>query len=154
MKKYQSKTDKYKRLYNQLSLLLDKSPSVQAQMATVNAILYYKIDYIFWIGFYIINNKILTVGPYQGPLACQILDYPSGACWYSILNKKIVNIPDVSKFPGHIPCDSRSKSELVIPLLDNSNNIYAVLDIDSDKLNAFDIVDEKGISEIVKLIRS
>jgi L-methionine (R)-S-oxide reductase len=147
------KAAKYIRLFNQANDLLSKDSSLIAQMATINALLYHKMKDFFWVGFYFKNDNFLTVGPYQGPLACQNLSYPNGVCWTSILKAEPILVPDVSKFPGHIACDSRSKSEMVVPLINSNNKPVAVLDIDSEKLNQFDENDLIGITRILSLIK-
>ncbi len=147
-----TKTDRYKRLYEQLHELLSKSPSLDSILATINAVLYHKINTVFWVGFYFYRNEKLVVGPYQGPLACQELNYPNGACWHAVLNRKALIIPDVNKFSGHISCDSRSKSEIVIPIYTKNNEVFGVLDIDSDKFNAFDDEDLNGLIRIISLV--
>ena len=143
----------YTRLYNQLLPLLSNSPSIDAQMATVNAILYHKLSYSFWAGFYFIRNKQLTVGPYQGPLACQELAYPHGACWQSIIQENPLIISDVRLFPDHIACDSRSKSEIVIPVKDKKKRIIGVFDMDSNQLDAFDSTDLEELGKILELLK-
>jgi L-methionine (R)-S-oxide reductase len=142
----------YSRLIGQLGELLQKSPSLQAQFATINAILYHKIPYIFWVGFYLLHDHRLIVGPYQGPLACQELEHPHGACWHAILNRNSLIIPDVNLFQDHIACDPRSKSELVIPFCSSDSRVYGVIDLDSDQSHAFCDIDEKAISKILSLI--
>jgi len=149
----EQKQNRYKRLYRQSTDLISISPTIEAQMATINAIIYHKVSYIFWVGFYLIDIKRLTIGPYQGPLACQVLEYPHGVCWQCIIQMKSIIVPDVSIFPGHIACDSRSKSELAIPLQNHRNKIIGVFDIDSDRLNAFDINDQNGLEKIAGLLR-
>ena len=143
----------YDRLYNQIAELLVMSPTIEAQMATINAIIYHKLTYVFWSGFYLAGKKQLIVGPYQGPLACQILEYPHGVCWQSVIQKKTILVPDIRKFPDHIACDSRSKSEIAIPLIKDKNTIIGVFDIDSDELNAFDTIDQEGIERIIGLLK-
>jgi len=148
------KNAKYERLFNQLKPLLENSPSLTSQMATINAVLYHKMKNFFWVGFYVLNNKRLTVGPYQGALACQELEYPHGVCWHSIINENSQIIPDVSKFPGHIACDSRSKSEIVIPIFNKDKLPIGVIDIDSDKIGQFDNSDLNGLKKIISLINT
>ena len=148
----QQKEARYSRLIKQLGELLRGSPSLQAQLATINAILYHKIPYIFWVGFYLLHNDRLVVGPYQGPLACQELKHPHGACWHAILHRKSLIIPDVNQFPDHIACDSRSKSELVIPIQKSDSSICGVIDLDSEQLNAFCESDENAISQILSFL--
>lgn len=145
------KLARYERLLNQLKPLLAESPGFYSRLATINAVLYHKISYIFWVGFYLLENDRLVVNAYQGPLACQELEYPKGVCWHSIKQKAAVTVPDVSKFEGHIACDSRSKSELVVPLF-HGDEIIGVIDADSDQLNAFDKADEIGIKRILSLV--
>ncbi|MCG8700407.1 MAG: GAF domain-containing protein, partial [Bacteroidales bacterium] len=108
------KQAKYDRLYKQVSDLLKKSDDTLAHMATINAVLYHKMPGFFWVGFYFLKDGQLVVGPYQGPLACQILEKDKGVCWAAVNGDETMLVPDVEAFPGHIACDSRSKSELVV----------------------------------------
>lgn len=149
-----NKLSKYQRLELQLATLLAKSPDLISQISTINAVLYHKIPAIFWVGVYFKVGNSLQIGPYQGSLACQILEHPKGVCWASIINKKTIIVDDVEKFPGHIACDSRSKSEIAIPIYNKNDEIIAVLDIDSDKLATFDETDKTGLEQIVKLLDS
>jgi GAF domain-containing protein len=148
----EKKVVRYKRIFSQLKGLLAKSPTFDARLATINAVLYHKMPQFFWIGFYFLHDSKLTVGPYQGPLACQELEYPLGVCWKSILNKSCTIVENVHEFAGHIACDSRSKSEIVIPILDENENIVGVLDVDSDRFNTFDEEDERGLNRILSLL--
>ncbi len=147
------KAEKYNRLSEQLKKLLNDSPTLNAQLATINAILYHKMNNFFWVGFYLVNGKSLHVGPYQGPVACQKLEYPKGVCWKSVLDESTQVVPDVHAFPDHIACDSRSKSEIVIPVRNSDSEIVAVLDIDSDKPDQFDTDDTVGLTKILGLIK-
>lgn len=146
------KSAKYERLYNQLKPLLINSPSLWSQMATINAVLYHKRSDFFWVGFYYLSNQELIVGPYQGPLACQTLAHAKGVCWKSILDKSPQIVKDVEAFPDHIACDSRSKSELVIPIFNSTQKIVSVIDIDSDQLELFDEEDAEGVTKILSLL--
>jgi len=147
------KEGRYKRLYTQIKDLIDKSSNNSlSNMATINAVLYHKIDYFFWTGFYLLQDGKLQVGPYQGALACIDLARDTGVCWAAINQNQPVVVDDVEKFPGHIACDSRSKSEIVIPLKDNRNNIIGVMDVDSAALNSFDEVDSKWLQKITELV--
>jgi GAF domain-containing protein len=121
-------------------------------MSTIAALLHHKFANFFWTGFYLLDKGELIVGPYQGPLACQILEKDLGVCWEAIREKKTIVVPDVHKFPGHIACDSRSNSEIVVPLLDKNNVPWGVLDVDSQKLNAFSKIDKEWLEKIVLLI--
>jgi GAF domain-containing protein len=123
-------------------------------MATIVAVLHHKMTYFFWTGFYMLQHGELIVRTYQGPLACQILKKHTGVCWASIDEEKTIVVPDVHLFPGHIACDSRSLSEIVIPVKDKSGAVLGVLDIDSKFLNSFDESDAKWLERIVGLIYS
>jgi GAF domain-containing protein len=121
-------------------------------MATVAALLYHKFDHYFWCGFYRRVGGDLVVGPYQGPLACQVLARGRGVCWEAVKRGEAVVVPDVHKFPGHIACDSRSLSEIVVPVRSAAGEVVAVLDVDSDKLDQFDEEDRQGLEAIVELL--
>jgi L-methionine (R)-S-oxide reductase len=143
---------RYERIYKQLEGLLRNTDNLVSRMATVAALLHHKMSHFFWTGFYILDQGKLLVGPYQGPLACQTLEKNKGVCWASILRRSAVMVPDVHKFPGHVACDSRSRSEIVIPLLDKNNQPRAVLDVDSQKLDAFSEIDKMWLEKIAGLI--
>ncbi|MFQ6036988.1 MAG: GAF domain-containing protein [Candidatus Aminicenantales bacterium] len=143
---------RYRRIYNQLVGLMERTENPVARMATIAALLHHKMPHFFWTGFYILDRGELTVGPYQGPLACQVLEKGKGVCWAGILRKTSVVVPDVHKFPGHIACDSRSNSEIVIPLFDRKGQVWAVLDVDSREKEAFTDVDRVWLEKIVALV--
>lgn len=147
------KNNRYSRLYKQISDLINKSSNNPlSNMATIIAVLHHKMDYFFWTGFYLINNGKLQVGPYQGSLACIDLKKDTGVCWEGINSKETVVVGDVHNFPGHIACDSRSASEIVIPLKNSKDEIIGVLDVDSSELNSFDEVDKQWLEKIVSLV--
>ena len=147
------KEGRYTRLYKQIKDLIDKSSNNPlSNMATINAVLYHKMDYFFWTGFYLLQEGKLQVGPYQGSLACINLARDTGVCWAAINQQKPVVVDDVETFPGHIACDSRSKSEIVIPLKNKKENIYGVMDVDSAVTDSFDEVDAKWLVKITELI--
>ena len=151
--KSEKKQNRYKRLFTQISNLInDSSNNEMSNMATIIAVLHHKMDYFFWTGFYILHDKKLQVGPYQGSLACINLKKDSGVCWSAINQKITVVVTDVREFPNHIACDSRSLSEIVIPIKDKANNIIGVMDVDSSELNSFDEVDAYWLDKIVKLV--
>jgi len=145
-------TKRYERIFNQLEELLQRTDNRIARMATVASILHHKMPHYFWTGFYIHTNNDLTVGPYQGPLACQVLEREKGVCWAGFLNKETIIVPDVQKFPGHIACDTRSNAEIVVPLLDDKGQVWGVLDVDSKTRNAFSLVDQHWLEKIVGLL--
>jgi len=143
---------RYKRIYLQLQELLLETENKISRMATVAALLHHKMPQFLWTGFYILTNGELIVGPYQGPLACQVLEKKKGVCWAGITRKKTIIVPDVHKFPGHIACDNRSNSEIVVPLFAKDNQVWGVLDVDGRKFNAFSEVDKEWLEKILKLI--
>ena len=121
-------------------------------MATINAVLHHKMDTFFWTGFYLLQDGKLQVGPYQGALACINLAKDTGVCWAALNQEKTMVVPDVHNFPGHIACDSRSQSEVVVPVRNKQGELVAVLDVDSDKLNSFDEVDAEWLEKIMELV--
>jgi GAF domain-containing protein len=143
---------RYKRIYDQLRELALKTENKIARMATIAAILHHKMTQFFWTGFYILTDGELIVGPYQGPLACQVLEKEKGVCWSGVKSKKTIIVPNVHEFPGHVVCDSRSNSEIVVPLVDKENQVWGVLDVDSRKFEAFSDIDKEWLEKIVKLI--
>ncbi len=146
------KEGRYSRIYNQLSELVLKSNSSSARMATIIAVLHHKMDYFFWTGFYLIENEEMTVNIYQGPVACQILKKGKGACWAAFNKNKAVVIEDVHNFPGHIACDSRSNSEIVVPFKNIEGEIIGILDVDSSQKASFSNVDAKWLESILELV--
>jgi len=148
----QKKKDRYLRIYHQLKDLLVMSDDFDAKMATVVAVLHHKMETFFWTGFYCLKDGELIVRTYQGPVACQVLEKNTGVCWAGINQGKTIIVPDVHQFPGHIACDSRSKSEIVVPLKDTKNRIIGILDVDSTSLNTFDQTDAEYLEKIVALI--
>jgi L-methionine (R)-S-oxide reductase len=148
----QKKKSRYLRIHQQLKELLLKTTDKDARMATVVAVLHHKMDYFSWTGFYFLNNGELIVKTYQGPLACQVLEKNRGVCWAGINQGKTIIVPNVHLFPGHIACDSRSRSEIVVPVRDKKGNISGILDIDSTSLNSFDEIDAFHLERIVEMI--
>lgn len=142
----------YERLYAQLEpLIREKSPNLTAGMATVAALLHGKMRHHFWTGFYFVAGpEELHVGPYQGSVACQVLK-GRGVCLHAVKTRAPVVVLDVEAFPGHIACDSRSKSEIVVPLW-KDGRVVAVLDIDSDKPAQWDSDDVEPLTRIVALL--
>lgn len=146
------KTGRYQRIYTQLQGLLTATRNREARMATIAAVLHHKMDYFFWTGFYCLTHGELIVRSYQGPVACQVLKKNTGVCWKAITDGETIVVTDVHEFPGHIACDSRSRSEIVVPLHDNNGDVYGVLDIDSADLSSFDETDAEWLEKIVALV--
>ena len=147
------KATRYKHIYSQLDELTNITPFPISRMATIVTVLHHKMEGFFWTGIYLLQEGELLVGPYQGPLACQKLKKDTGVCWAGINQKEVIVVPDVHQFPGHIACDSRSNSEIVIPIFDKDEKLIGVLDIDSRNFNQFDQIDEEWLQKIVELIR-
>lgn len=145
------KAARYQRIIEQLNGLYQKTENKEARLASALAVLHHKMSEFFWTGVYRIVNGKLLVFSYQGSLACLELPKNVGVCWAAINNKKTIIVQDVSKFQGHIACDSRSKSEIVIPIY-HQNKIWGVLDVDSKNLNSFDETDAKYLEQIVDTI--
>jgi GAF domain-containing protein len=148
----EQKAGRYARILAQLEDLLKDKPNTVARMATIAAVLHHKMEYFFWTGFYLLDRGELIVGPYQGSLACIRLKKDTGVCWAGINRAETVIVADVHQFPGHIACDSRSNSEIVVPLRDAEGKIIGVLDVDSKELNSFDETDKTWLERIIKLI--
>ena len=144
--------DRYERLHAQLVDLIVKTDDPCARMATIAALLHHKMGHFFWTGFYNVLGDELIVGPYQGPLACAVLPRPDGVCWAGVGRRETVIVPDVRAFPGHVACDERTRSEIVVPVPEPAGNVVGVLDVDSDQPDAFGEVDRQGLERIVKLI--
>jgi len=146
------KEGRYGRIYTQLSELVKKSNNQSARMATIIAVLHHKMEYFFWTGFYLIDDEKMTVNMYQGPVACQILEKDKGVCWAAFNQKKTVVVEDVHAFPGHIACDSRSNSEIVVPFKNRDGKIIGVLDIDSSEKASFSEADARWLEKILELV--
>lgn len=147
------KYKKYKRLYRQITDLIQKSSNnAVSNMATIIAVLHHKMGTFFWTGFYFLIDGKLQVGPYQGSLACIDLTKDIGVCWAAINQAKTLIVPDVHAFPGHIACDSRSASEIVVPLFNEKDELCGVMDVDSRELNSFDETDAFWLEKISRLV--
>jgi GAF domain-containing protein len=148
------KRARYDRIRNQLAELLLRCEDPEARMASVVALLHHKMQHFFWTGFYGLKDGRLIVRMYQGPVACMELKRDTGVCWAAIRQEAPVVVPDVTAFPGHIACDSRSRSEICVPLRDRTGAVVGVLDIDSDRLGTFDAVDAEVLPGILALIHT
>ena len=144
------KTEQYESLIPQIKGLLEGETDVVANLANVAAALKEQFGWL-WVGFYVVKNGELVVGPFQGPVACTRIKKGKGVCGTSWSQAKTIIVPDVEKFPGHIACSSLSKSEIVVPVIRN-NEVVAVLDADSADLDQFDETDHRFLEEIVNLI--
>jgi L-methionine (R)-S-oxide reductase len=145
-----AKNDQYRSLIPQISALLSGETDEIANMANVCAALKEQFDF-FWVGFYMVKDNELVLGPFQGPVACSRIQKGKGVCGSSWDQEKILIVPDVDSFPGHIACSSASRSEIVIPII-RDGLVIGVLDVDSKELNSFDESDAKNLSMILELI--
>jgi len=143
---------RYERIYEQLrGLIVGTSPNVTAAMATICAVLHAKMPHHLWTGFYLVaEDDALYVGPYQGPVACQVLR-AGGVCLQAVLTSRAVVVDDVHTFPGHIACDPRARSEIVVPWL-VGDRVAAVLDVDAAQPRQFSDEDIEPLSRIVGLL--
>lgn len=147
------KYKKYERLYKQITdLIIKSSNNPVSNMSTIIAVLHHKMDAFFWTGFYFLIDGKLQVGPYQGSLACIDLAKDTGVCWAAINQKRTIIVPDVHAFPGHIACDARSASEIVVPLFNEKEALCGVMDVDSRELSSFDETDAYWLEKISKLV--
>jgi L-methionine (R)-S-oxide reductase len=141
----------YSELLPQIEALVADEPDLIANLANVAAVLKEAFGF-FWVGFYLAKDGQLVLGPFQGPLACTRIDFGSGVCGHAYTTAATVIVPDVDAFPGHIACSSAARSEIVVPVLDETGRVAGVLDVDSDKLADFDDEDAKGLESIAKLL--
>lgn len=146
-----TKEDKYKALLPQIEALLTGEEDHIANMANFSAALKEAFNWL-WVGFYLVKDDQLVLGPFQGPIACTRISFGKGVCGTAWKEAKTLIVPDVEKFPGHIACSSSSRSEIVVPVKDGSGKVSAVLDIDSAELGTFDETDQKYLEELVQLI--
>ena len=142
----------YEELVPQVEALVSDESDLIANLANVAAVLKEAFGF-FWVGFYLKKGDQLVLGPFQGPLACTRIDLDKGVCGHAYTTCETVIVPDVDAFPGHIACSSASRSEIVVPMFDEAGEVFAVLDVDSDRLDDFSEADRVGLERIVKLIR-
>ena len=145
-----TKEGKYQELVPQLEGLVFGEKDLIANLANIAAALKYGFNF-FWVGFYLVKDNQLVLGPFQGPIACTRISKGKGVCGTSWQKEEVIIVPNVDDFPGHIACSSVSKSEIVLPIFKN-NQVVGILDIDSDKLNDFDDIDCLNLEKVVKLI--
>jgi GAF domain-containing protein len=144
------KAEKYKSLLPQIEALVSTESDSVANLSNIAAALKQTMNF-FWVGFYLVKNDQLVLGPFQGPIACTRINFGKGVCGTSWKEKKTILVPDVEQFPGHIACNSASKSEIVLPAFKN-NEVALVLDVDSDALDDFDQIDQIALEKLMRLI--
>lgn len=146
------KAEKYKQFLSQYSLLIEGEKDESGVLANTSAALKEAFGF-FWVGFYMVNNGELKLGPFQGSVACYRIRKGRGVCGTAWAEEKTQVVPDVEKFPGHIACSSLSRSEIVVPIFAHGE-VKGVLDIDSDELNTFDETDRIYLEEAMKILSS
>tara|TARA_B100000809_G_scaffold86972_2_gene85472 strand:- start:7030 stop:7515 length:486 start_codon:yes stop_codon:yes gene_type:complete len=146
-----TKEERYKELYPQIFALNQGEDDLIASLSNMMSALKYGFGWL-WVGVYFVKNSELVLGPFQGPIACtriQLGRGVSGTAWYK---KEAIIVEDVDQFPDHIICNAASKSEIVIPVFNKNGEVAMILDVDSDKLNSFNEIDQKYLTQIIQLI--
>lgn len=148
----QTKEGKYQELVPQIEALMKDEKDSVANMANICAALKQTFGF-FWVGFYLVKQEELVLGPFQGPVACTRIQKGKGVCGTAWANEETIVVPDVDAFPGHIACSSLSKSEIVLPVFNAHMQVVAVLDIDSDTYNHFDHTDAMYLRYVVSMLK-
>jgi len=146
-----TKAETYEDVQKQIEAVLEGESNLTARLVTVICLLHQAFEDYFWTGFYLVDplkKDELVIGPYQGTLGCLRIPFGKGVCGAAAAKKETIIVEDVHAFPGHIACDSRSESEIVVPVFDNDGALFAVLDVDSTKLSTFDVIDQKYLEQI------
>jgi GAF domain-containing protein len=146
-----TKAERYCSLLPQLKALTEGEPDFVANLANIMSALRYGMGF-FWVGAYCVQGDELVLGPFQGPPACTRIRKGKGVCGTAWAKKETVIVPDVDAFPGHIACSSASRSEIVLPAMDENGTVFMVLDVDSDQLNDFDETDRQYLEELMRHI--
>jgi GAF domain-containing protein len=142
------KEEIYLQVLNQLKALVQGEEDLIANLANSCALLKEAFNW-WWVGFYLVKNQELVLGPFQGPVACTRIAYGRGVCGSAWQQQKTIIVPNVHDFPGHIACSSASLSEIVVPFFGSNQEVIGVLDVDSEHLNYFDEIDAKYLEAIV-----
>ena len=146
-----TKKEKYESLLPQIYALIEGERDHVANLSNISAALKQTFNF-FWVGFYLVKQNELVLGPFQGTIACTRIQKGKGVCGTSWENKETIIVPDVDAFPGHIACSNASRSEVVVPIYDTKNNIVGVLDVDSDVLNDFDETDKIYLEKLCEMV--
>ncbi|MDF3077490.1 MAG: diguanylate cyclase [Sphingobacteriaceae bacterium] len=145
-----SKEEQYQSLLPQIQALIEGESDLYANLGNISAALKEQFGF-FWVGFYLVKNNELVLGPFQGPVACTRIAKGRGVCGTSWQQEKPLIVPDVDAFPGHIACSSLSKSEIVVPIFRNSQ-VIGVMDVDSADLDQFDTTDQKYLEQLMSIL--
>jgi L-methionine (R)-S-oxide reductase len=149
--KHLAEEERFRLLNSQIKSLLTKDDNFISNLSNFTAAINDTFEKISWVGFYLFDGKKLYLGPFQGKVACTSIEIGKGVCGTSAAKRETIIVPDVNKFPGHIFCDSSSKSEIVIPLI-KRNRLLGVLDLDSHDYNSFAKIDKEYLEEICKFL--
>lgn len=141
----------YDEIVPQIEALVAGERDVTANLANIAAVLKQVFGF-FWVGFYVAKEGQLVLGPFQGPLACTRIDFGRGVCGHAASIRQTVIVANVDEFPDHIACASESKSEIVIPIFSKTDEVFGVLDVDSDRFDEFSLTDADGLGRIVRII--
>lgn len=145
-----TKAEKYEAVIPQIEALITGEPDLYANLANIAAALREAFGF-FWVGFYLVKNEQLVLGPFQGPIACTRINFGKGVCGTAWKEVKTQLVPDVDAFPGHIACSSASRSEIVVPVF-KANEVAMVLDVDSNQLADFDETDQKYLEQLMGIL--
>ena len=148
----ETKAARYAEAAKEIAAVLEGEPNIVARMATVSNILHHAFDHYFWTGFYLVDPERpeeLVIGPYQGSLGCLRIPFGKGVCGTAAAMRETQVVDDVHAFPGHIACDARSESEIVVPVYDAAGRLFAVFDVDSDRKGQFDETDRSALEAIM-----
>ena len=148
-----SADEKYRLLGKQLKSLLNKEENILSSLSNFTAALKQTFDKISWVGFYLFDGEKLYLGPFQGKVACTVIEIGKGVCGSAAETKETLIVEDVDQFPGHIACDPESRSEIVIPIV-KGNDLYGVLDLDSRNIGSFNELDQKYLEEYCRFLSS
>ena len=146
------KSELFRELATQISALIQDETDAVANMANCAALIFYSVPNLNWAGFYLLKGGELVLGPFQGRLACVRIAFGRGVVGIAAEKRTTIRVADVNQFPGHIACDTASKSEIVVPLMSEDSHLLGVLDVDSPELDRFDADDEEGFRAIGKII--
>ena len=145
-----SKQDRYESVLPQIRSLIEHERDLVANLSNIAAALK-QVMHFFWVGFYLVKDDELVLGPFQGPVACTRISYGKGVCGTAWKEKRIIVVPDVDEFPGHIACSSDSRSEIVLPVF-KDGEVALVLDVDSNLVNDFNETDERELGKLIAIL--
>jgi len=144
------KEQAYQEAVSEINAILEGETNMILKMVTINCVLKQHLPYYYWVGFYVVNKGQLMVGPYQGTLGCLHIPFSKGICGRAAQTETVQLVENVHEDPLHIACDSRTNSEIVLPVWDNTGTLIAVFDVDSTDLGAFDAVDQAYLAPLLE----